>query len=253
MTELRANSVSVVRGDSILVERSSFTIATGELVALLGPNGAGKTTLLRAALGLIPLSAGEANLAGIETRKLSPAARARQVSYLPQRRPLAWPSPVRDVVALGRYAHGATLGRLSTADRNAVIRALESSNLLPLADRATDTLSGGELARVHFARAFAAEAPLLIADEPVAALDPRNQFLAMALVREFVDAGGGALVVLHDVEMAARFADRLIWMQGGKVVADGSPAETLTEERLAAVYGIKARVDGLSINIEGAS
>ncbi len=251
MTELAVRALTVVRDGATLVDDASFRFRTGELVALLGPNGAGKTTLLRAALGLVPPAGGTATLAGDDTQRLSPRKRARQASYLPQLRPLAWPSPVRDVVALGRFSHGAALGRLGDADRRAVAGALESCGLAALADRATDTLSGGELARVHFARAFAAEAPLLIADEPVAALDPRHQHRVMELVRSFVDKGGGALVVLHDIGIAARFADRLLWMRGGRVVADGTPAETLSAERLAEVYGVRASVEGLRVQIEG--
>ena len=250
--ELSVRALTLVRGGSTLVNDVSFTFGTGELVAVLGPNGAGKTTLLRAALGLLPPSDGTATLAGEDTRTLSPRQRAQRVSYLPQRRPLAWPSPVRDVVALGRFAHGGALGRLGDADRRAVADALESCDLTALADRATDTLSGGELARVHFARAFAAKAPLLIADEPVAALDPRHRHRIMALVRSFVDTGGGALVVLHDIALAARFADRLLWLCGGRVVADGPPGQTLCAARLAEVYGVRAKVEGLSVQIEGA-
>jgi len=252
LTELAVQNLSVVREGVILVDDVSFCCRTGELVALLGPNGAGKTTLLRAALGLVAPTRGAAMLAGDDTQTLSPRDRAHRASYLPQLRPLAWPSPVRDVVALGRYSHGAALGRLGDTDQRAVNAALVSCDLEALADRATDTLSGGELARVHFARAFAAEAPLLVADEPVAALDPRHQHRIMELVRAFVDKGGGALVVLHDIALAARFADRLLWMHGGHVVADGAPAETLSAERLADVYGIRASVEGLRVQIDGA-
>lgn len=252
MTELIADSLSVVRGTTTLVERASFACQPGELVALLGPNGAGKTTLLRAALGLLPPTNGTATLAGDDTQRLAPPERARRVSYLPQRRPLAWPSPVRDVVALGRFSHGAALGRLGDTDQQAVARALDACDLTALADRATDTLSGGELARAHFARALAAQAPLLVADEPVAALDPRHQHRIMKIVRDFVDNGGGALIVLHDISLAASFADRLLWMHAGAIVADGTPTETLTVDRLADVYGVRAAIDGNSVQIEGA-
>ncbi|MEM1263512.1 MAG: ABC transporter ATP-binding protein [Pseudomonadota bacterium] len=252
MTELIADSLSVVRGTTTLVERASFACQPGELVALLGPNGAGKTTLLRAALGLLPPTSGTATLAGDDTQRLAPLERARRVSYLPQRRPLAWPSPVRDVVALGRFSHGAALGRLGDTDQQAVARALDACDLTALADRATDTLSGGELARAHFARALAAQAPLLVADEPVAALDPRHQHRIMKIVRDFVDNGGGALIVLHDISLAASFADRLLWMHAGAIVADGTPTETLTVDRLADVYGVRAAIDGNSVQIEGA-
>jgi len=256
MTELRSNNVSVHADGASLVEDASLALHPGELVALLGPNGAGKTTLLRAMLGLTNLDCGSATLDGADTATLLPMERARGVSYLPQRRPLAWPITVRDVVALGRFAHGAALGRLGTVDAQAVDEAIESCDLTAFADRRTDSLSGGEVARVHFARAIAARAPLLVADEPVAALDPRHQLRIAELIRHFVNDGGGALVVLHEVALAARFADRLIWMSDGHIVADGSPQKTLTEQRMRDVYGVRARVttdaDGFDVRIEGA-
>ena len=177
--------------------------------------------------------------------------RARRVAYLPQQRPLAWPNTVRDVVALGRFAYGAAPGKLSPADAEAVDRAIAQCGLADLGDRNTDTLSGGELARVHCARAFAANAPLLVADEPVAALDPRHQFSTMDIVRQFVDDGGGALVVLHDIALAARYATRMVWMKESRIVADGPPEETLTSERLAEIYGVRSRIDGRTVEIEG--
>ncbi len=252
MTELALRQVTVRAGEATLLEAASLTLRPGELVVLLGPNGAGKTTLLRAALGLIRPDTGIVTLGGVDISDLSPMQRARQIAYLPQTRPLAWPSRVRDVVALGRFSHGAALGRLQGADADAVERAITACDIAHLAHRSSDTLSGGELARMHCARAFAAEAPLLIADEPVAALDPRHQFRVMDLVREFVTAGGGALVVLHDVGLAARYGDRLIWIKQGRIVADGPPMQTLTSQRLAQIYDVRARVDGLTVEIEGA-
>lgn len=251
MTALVISHLSAKAGQTVLVEDVSFTLSAGTCLALLGPNGAGKTTLLRAALGLAPRAHGAATLNGRDAAAFAPAERARTIAYLPQRRPLAWPNRVRDVVALGRYAHGAAMGRLHGADAEAVARALSACDLTMLADRRVDTLSGGELARVHCARAFAAEAPLLIADEPVAALDPRHQFQVMDIIRRFVDAGGGALVVLHDVGLAARIADRLLWMKAGRLIADGPPHETLTAQRLADVYGVRAEVDGARVVITG--
>ena len=127
-------------------------------------------------------------LQGRTLTEFDPQQRARQLSYLPQRRPLAWPSPVRDVVSLGRYAWGCAPGRLGVEDITAVNSALAACDLLEMAERSTDTLSGGELARVHCARAFATEAPLLFADEPVASLDPRHRFRIMELIRSHVRA-----------------------------------------------------------------
>lgn len=250
MAELNVRDLTVRAGEAVLVERASFALGPSELVVLLGPNGAGKTSLLRAALGLQPAE-GEARIAGVAAATMKPAERARAVAYLPQARPLAWPQAVRDVVALGRFAHGAALGALGEADAAAVARAMDAAGVTHLAGRATDTLSGGELARVHLARALAAEAPLIVADEPVAALDPRHQHRVMGVLRGFVDAGGGALAVLHDLDLAARYADRLVWMKDGRVVADGPVAETLTETRIAEVYGVRARVSGGRVMVDG--
>ncbi|NRA31108.1 MAG: ABC transporter ATP-binding protein [Parvularculaceae bacterium] len=253
MTDLVASGITVKAPNAVLVRDASFSLKPGELVALLGPNGAGKTSLIRATLGLAELEEGEATLGGLPTADLSPMKRARMVSYLPQTRPLAWPNLVRDVVSLGRFSHGVALGRLNAADESAVSRALDACDLTDLAGRRTDTLSGGELARVHCARAFAAEAPLLIADEPVTALDPRHQIRIIDLVAQFVAAGGGALVVLHDVQLAARYASRLIFMKDGKIVVDGPLTDILTADRLLDVYGIRARVEGRRVDIEGAA
>ncbi|MEO0400694.1 MAG: ABC transporter ATP-binding protein [Pseudomonadota bacterium] len=252
ITKLVVRDVSVRARDTVLVENASFTLQTGELTALLGPNGAGKTSLIRAALGLQPLDAGAAELDTDPTAALDPVIRARKISYLPQQRPLAWPARVRDVVALGRFSHGAAIGRLKPPDAAAVDRAVAACDLHHLADRSADTLSGGERARMHCARAFAAEAPLLIADEPTAALDPRHQFRVMDLMQAFVAKGGGVLVVLHDVQLAARYASRLIWMKDGRIVADGTPEETLNKERLETVYGVRAHVDGGRVALDGA-
>ena len=252
MTELAVSDMTLMAKTIALVEAASFRLAPGELVVLLGPNGAGKTSLLRGALGLQKPASGVAALDGVNTSALSAMQRARNLAYLPQIRPLAWPNRVRDVVALGRFSHGAALGRLKGADADAVERAIIACDLVRFAARRTDTLSGGELARVHCARAFAAEAPLFIADEPTAALDPRHQFRIMDLIRDYVGRGGGALVVLHDIHLAARYATRLIWMKGKRILADGSFAETVTADRLETVYGVKARVNGLTVEMDGA-
>ncbi|MEM1086460.1 MAG: ABC transporter ATP-binding protein [Pseudomonadota bacterium] len=251
MTELIATNLTVSVKEATLVEGASLRLATGEFIALLGPNGAGKTSLIRAMLGLEAPSAGQATLNGEDTATLPPTSRARNIAYLPQTRPLAWPNTVRDVVSLGRFSHGAALGRLKPEDAIAVDRAIAACDIAHLADRAADTLSGGELARMHCARALSAEAPLLIADEPIAALDPRHQFRILDLIADYVKGGGGALVVLHDIQMAARYASRLIWMKDGRILADGTPAETLTSQRLEDVYGVRATVDELKITMAG--
>jgi iron complex transport system ATP-binding protein len=239
---LAIEGLSVSLGGRAVLRAATLRVAGGELVALLGPNGAGKTTLMRAALGLIAPDAGQVRLAGADPRALAPAARARRCAYLPQSREAAWPVRARDVVALGRFAHGAAPHQLAPADRAAVDRAIAACGLEALQDRRIDALSGGEQARVHIARALAAEAPVLLADEPAAALDPLHQDRVMRLLARFAASGGAALVVMHDPTLAARHATRLAWMAGGEIVADGPPRATLTPAVLARVYGVRAEV-----------
>ncbi len=252
MSRLAVQGVAWRQGGRAIVDAASFALGPGELVALLGPNGAGKTSLVRLALGLLRPAEGAVTIDDVDVARLGAADRARRIGYLPQQRPLAWPARVRDIVALGRFAHGGALGRLAEADAEAVARALAACDVAHLAGRAADTLSGGEMARVHLARALAAEAPLLVADEPIAALDPRHQHDVMTLFRGFADRGGGALVVLHDLALAARCADRLIWMKDGRIVADGPTAATLTSARIADIYGVRARIGpDLAVQIDG--
>ncbi len=242
MAELVVQDIAVKLGRHEVLRGASVRVKPGELIALLGPNGAGKTMLLRAVLGLVKRSRGRVRAGGEDPARLAAAERARRIAYLPQSRPLAWPVRVRDVVALGRFAHGALPGRLRGEDADSVERALAACDLHALADRPCDTLSGGELSRTHIARAMAAEAPILLADEPTEAQDPLHQYRVMSLIRAYVDAGNGALVVLHEAALAARFADRLAWIREGRIVADGPAETTLTQERMAEVYGVRATV-----------
>lgn len=244
-------NISVVKDGAPLVKDISFTLNPGEFSIILGPNGAGKTTLLRAVLGLETPTSGQAQISGDIIASMPSMTRARHIAYLPQIRRLAWPSRVSDIISLGRFAYGANLARLGEADKAAVDKAMADCDLTALKDRRADSLSGGELARLHCARAFAAQAPILLADEPVAALDPQHQFRILDLIRHFVDQGGSALVILHDISLAARYADRLLWMKGGALIADGPPKTSLTQQRLADIYGVKAEIDGANIRLHG--
>ena len=209
MAELSVHGLDVTLARREVLQGASLRVGPGEMVVLLGPNGAGKTVLLRAVLGLVKRSRGSVRAGGDDPARLPAGERARRIAYLPQSRTLGWPVRVRDLVALGRFAHGASPGRLRGEDAAAVERALAACDLDILAERRCDTLSGGELSRTHVARAVAAEAPLLLADEPTEALDPLHQHQVMSLIRGYADAGNGALVVLHEAALAARFADRL--------------------------------------------
>ncbi len=252
---LNADNITLIKNKHTLVRGASFSLQVGQLTALLGPNGAGKSSLLKVATGITKTSIGTVQLDGADLDTLSTIERARKLAYLPQMRELAWPSRVRDVVALGRYAYGVSSTRSahrSTArDTDAINKALTDCDLNSLQKRNCDTLSGGELARVHCARALASEAPVLIADEPITALDPLHAFHIMTLLQTHARNGGAVLVVLHDLALAARFADRLIWMQQGKLVADGPVEQTLTEDRLASVFGVEGRVLGREVTLLG--
>jgi iron complex transport system ATP-binding protein len=255
MSELELDAVSARIGGRRVLDSVSLRVGAGELVAMIGPNGAGKTTLLRAALGAIAITNGAVRIGASDPARMTASERARKVAYLPQSRPLAWPLIVRDIVALGRFAHGGPLGAMTEADSDAVQRALAACTLDALAERRADTLSGGELARVHLARVLAADAPLVLADEPVAALDPLHAHNTMAVLKSFCARGGAALVTLHEISLAARYADRVALLVDGRIVGDGPPAEILTPQAMAASYGVRAETrtspTGLSIEIVG--
>lgn len=228
------------RGVSLL-HNINVGFQQGELVAVLGPNGAGKTTLLRSLLGLQKLSHGQVNLDGQPISKFNDESRALRVSYLPQQRELVWPNQVEDVVALGRYAHGTHGGRLRAADVSAVEQAIERCALENLRSRRLDTLSGGELARVHCARVFATQSPLIVADEPTSGLDLYHQHRLMALFREVADQGRGVLLVLHDVNLALTYADRIVWVNDGVIVGEHEPRE-VTAAFIADLFSVEASI-----------
>ncbi|WP_085339265.1 ABC transporter ATP-binding protein [Aquidulcibacter paucihalophilus] len=248
---LKLQYATVTLEGAHLLQAVSFEVLKGKLVGLLGPNGAGKTTAVRALLGLQPLSSGSAQLDGQAADSLSAKQRALRVSYLPQARKLAWPIAVREAVALGRYAYGGPMGRLAPTDAAAVEKALERCSLLGFEDRAVTSLSGGELARVHLARALASHAPALIADEPTAALDPGHSFDVLATLQAQARSGHAVLVVLHDLALAARFCDEIILLNQGKLVVQAPPVQALTSQTLADVYGVSATWNAGHLTISG--
>jgi iron complex transport system ATP-binding protein len=236
---LRAEGVTVRLGGRVVVDHVALNLRAGELVALVGPNGAGKTTLMRALAGLLPAS-GTVEVSGRPLDQLAARERARALAYLPQGHIFHWPMSVAAVVALGRHPHADPFSSPSPADRAAVSRALATTATEAFASRAVTALSGGERARVALARALATEAPILLADEPTASLDPRHQLVVMNLLRRAIQGGGAVLAILHDLTLAARFADRVLVMQGGRIVADAAPADALSPARIAQVFGVDA-------------
>jgi iron complex transport system ATP-binding protein len=237
---LTAENLSVTLSRREVLRDVSLALEKQRLVALVGPNGAGKTTLLRALAGLLP-SRGTVQVGGEALSSLSLRERAKRFGYLPQGHMVHWPLPAWDIVALGRYPHGATdPGRLSALDASAVMRAMQATGVLEFSDRPATELSGGERSRVALARVLAVEAPVILADEPTASLDPGYQIEVMRNLRTAADNGALAIVVTHDLGLAARFADIVLVMQDGRVAAQGHPADALSEKTLADVFRITA-------------
>jgi iron complex transport system ATP-binding protein len=234
MTLLTLSDLSVsLRGREVFRD-VSFSIGEGEFVGLIGPNGAGKTTLMRAALGLLAFR-GHSSLAA-----LTQAERARQAAWMPQSREIAWPVSVAEVVMLGRMPHQGARRHPSAADRARTDEAIAWMELDGMRHRSATRLSGGEQARVLIARALAQDAPLLMADEPTAGLDPAHQIATMQTFARLAEQGKSALVSLHDLGLAARHCTRVIMLGEGRLVADGAPGAVLTPERLARVFNITA-------------
>ncbi|MBI5127997.1 MAG: ABC transporter ATP-binding protein [Rhodopseudomonas palustris] len=237
---LVARDLGVILSGRDVLHGVSLQLARGHLVALVGPNGAGKTTLLRALAGLVE-SRGEVRVGGDALAALPLRERAKRFGYLPQGHLVHWPLPVRDVVALGRFPHGATdPARLSPRDDEAVARAMQITDVVQFAERSVTELSGGERSRVALARVLAVEAPVVLADEPTASLDPRYQLDVMQTLRRAADAGALVIVVTHDLGLAARFADTVLVMAGGKLAAQGTPHQALSDDILRQVFRVSA-------------
>jgi len=186
---LMARALGVTLSGRSVLKDVSLELSSGHLVALLGPNGAGKTTLVRALAGLVA-SEGSILVGGEALTSLGLQERARRFGYLPQDHTVHWPLPARDIVALGRYPHGATdPARLTMKDADAVLRAMRAADVTDFADRPITELSGGERSRVALARVFAVEAPVILADEPTSSLDPRHQLDIMKTLRAAADGG----------------------------------------------------------------
>lgn len=204
---------------------------------MLGPNGSGKTTLVRIALGTLEPSAGRAEIEGRPARTWRRQELARLVGVVPQREDNLFPQRVRETVLLGRYPHLSMWGKERADDHAAVDRALAACDAQHLADRWVWTLSGGEYQRVRVARALAQEPRLLVLDEPGISLDLRHEMTLFELIRTLVDDKGlGVLMITHDLNLAARFADSLMLLSEGKAVASGAPADVLTRESIERVF-----------------
>ncbi|HEY7900247.1 MAG TPA: ABC transporter ATP-binding protein [Caulobacteraceae bacterium] len=223
-------------GGRMVLENASLAVRPGEVLGVIGPNGSGKTTLLRAGLGLVRLCEGEARLGGRPVATLSEVERASLAAYMPQGRRAAWNMPAWRIAALG-----APLAAPAAA-RQAALEALDSLGISALADRGVRDMSGGEQAKVLAARLLATRAPLLIADEPTAGLDPAAALGIMAVLVKRAKAGAAVLVTQHDLTVAARCCDRLVVMSLGHLMAIGAVSECLTPAILAEVFGLHGQL-----------
>lgn len=252
---LEARGLTLKRGRREILAGLDLSLNRGEVTVLLGPNGAGKSTLLAGLCGLLRPTSGKVLLDDADLAALAPAARARRIGFLPQTPEIAWPLEVRILVGLGRTPHIGGRG-LSALDARIIETALVEAGAADLADRDASTLSGGERARVMIARVLAGEPDWLLADEPLPGLDPGCQIdAAETLVRRAKAGGCGVVLTLHDLTLAARIADRVLVLAGGKLLADGPPEVALVPDVLARAFGVRTALrlgpEGLSVGVLG--
>lgn len=246
MRRLETNNLSVRVGSKVLLHPTSLSFTNGCLAAVVGPNGAGKSTFVKALLGLTTHT-GDVLLDDVPLAAFAPKDRAKAVAYLPQGQSHAWPLPVSQIVGLGRFPHGnphvTPLGKDGLHADNIVQQVISRMGLAELRDQSVLTLSGGEQMRVAMARALAVEADFLLADEPLASLDPRHQFAMMDILKSEARGEHGVVVVVHDLRLAALYADRIIMLNEGQVVADGYAEDVLTTENVTSVFDVATQVE----------
>lgn len=242
---LEGHSVTLVRKGRRILHDLTINLRPGELVGLMGANGAGKSSLLRVLAGIEISGLQSVSIAGQALARYSLQERARAIAYLPQTRSLAWAVSVLDVVGLGRLPHGADLAQpvaqWCAAQLEPICRAIASCGLEDFMDRPATALSEGEKARVLLARALAVEADYLLADEPLASLDPRHQIALGQALQHEARKGRGIMLALHDPNLAIQLCDRIILLKDGRVIADGPPDQALTAETLEQAFTIKAQ------------
>ncbi len=234
-------SVSAELGGRLILEEIGFSVDSGEIVGLVGRNGAGKTTLLRLAGGILRPKRGRVLLAGEVVRELSRRRLAQRVALVPQNMHVPFPFRVGELVLMGRAPHQSLIGLESEHDVELAQAALERLGILSLADRSITTLSGGERQLVLFARALVQDPEVLLLDEPTAFLDLKHRLEVLAEVRSFASSGRAALIVSHDLSLAARCCDRVVLLGAGRIVAQGQPAEVLSSANLREAFEIETQ------------
>lgn len=241
-SRLAARGVSVGYGERTVIEQLDVDIPTGVITTIIGPNGCGKSTLLRALSRLLRPTAGQVVLDGQDIATLRTKDVARVLGLLPQSPVAPDGLTVADLVARGRHPHQSWLRQWSSDDQEVVARCLARTGVADLADRSVDALSGGQRQRVWISMVLAQETDLLLLDEPTTYLDLSHSFEVMDLVDDLHEAGTTVVTVLHDLNLAVRYSDHLVMMRDGRIVAQGCPADVITEQRLLDVFGLRARV-----------
>ena len=238
-----ARGLTVALGGERVLDGVSLSVDAGELVGLVGPNGAGKTTLVRALNGTLAPRSGTVVVDGDRVADLPRRAVARRVATVPQEATFSFEFTVEAAVEMGRTPYVSRFGRTDAADAEAVRDAMARAGVAEFADRSVTTLSGGERQRVLFARALAQSTPALLLDEPTASLDINHQLRTLRLVREAVEGGKAALAAIHDLNLAARFCDRLVLLAGGRVRAEGEPEAVFGDPELAEAFGVRTALN----------
>lgn len=237
--DLSFDGLEVTLGRRCVLRGIDATFRRGRVTTILGPNGAGKSSLVKAAAALLQPRNGAVRIGNRDMATLRPRERAQLIGYLPQEAHLHWNMLAREVVALGRTAHRAPFAADGEADRIAIAEAIAATEITPLLERPVAELSGGERARVLLARVLAGEPAWLLADEPLASLDPAHQIDILDRLRGRAAAGVGVVIVLHDLVQAGRAADDVLLLKDGNAVAFGPVAQTLTAERLADLFDVE--------------
>jgi iron complex transport system ATP-binding protein len=232
--------LQVSRAERKVLRDITFSVERGTFLVIVGPNGAGKTTLAKAIAGLLPFK-GSISWEGKKLSAMSTTERARTLAFLPQGHVVHWPIAAREVVAIGRMPFGSTLTSRTTEDETAIVNALTTVQAEAFAERPITELSGGERARIMLARALAVGAPILIADEPVASLDPEHQISVMKTLADKAKSGNLVIAVSHDLVLAARYADHVLVLRDGTLAASGAPEEALNVQVLRDVFNVEAK------------
>ena len=225
-----------------LLEGVDLKAEQGKLVGLIGPNGAGKTTLLRAIAGILSYSEGVVLLEGSDLKNATPRDIARTLALVPQIAPYTQGFTALELVLMGRYPHMGRLQIEGKQDNLIARKAMRLTETEQFSERTLDTLSGGERQRIFVSRALAQQPRILLLDEPTSNLDILHQLKVIGLVRRLVDDGLTAIAAIHDLQMAARYCDRLVLMKDGRVLAQGAPEAVLTPDTIASSFGVEAAV-----------